>query len=146
VFANGKLWGALDTGVRSSANTRAGIEWFVVNPAASGGAALVNQGYLAVKENNAIYPAIAVTPSGKGVMAFTLVGRDFYPSAAFASIDANGVGPVQVAAMGLGPDDGLTGTVGPTAPSPFRPRWADEGAAAVEGAETWTTSVHIGQS
>ena len=146
VFANGKLWGALDTGVRSSANTRAGIEWFVVNPAASGGAALVNQGYLAVKENNAIYPAIAVTPSGKGVMAFTLVGRDFYPSAAFASIDAGGVGAVQVAALGAGPADGFSGTAVYNAPNPARPRWGDYGAAVVDGTNIWLASEYIAQT
>ena len=146
VFANGRLWGALDTGVRSSANTRAGIEWFVVNPAASGGASLVNQGYLAVKENNAIYPAIAVTPSGKGVMAFTLVGRDFYPSAAFASIDAGGVGAVQVAALGAGPADGFSGTAVYNAPNPARPRWGDYGAAVVDGSNIWLASEYIAQT
>ncbi|TMF30531.1 MAG: hypothetical protein E6I30_12690 [Chloroflexi bacterium] len=144
VFANGRLWGALDTAVNSSANTRAGIEWFVVNPVGAG--SIVKRGYLAVSQNNVTYPAIAVTSNGKGVMAFTLVGRDFYPSAAFVSIDANGVGPVQVAAMGLGPDDGFTGTVGLTAPFPFRPRWGDYGAAAVEGAHIWIGSEYIGQT
>jgi len=144
VYANGRLWGALDTAVNSSANTRAGIEWFVVNPAGSG--SVVNQGYLAVSQNNVTYPAIAVTASGKGVMAFTLVGRDFYPSAAFASIEGNGVGAVQVAATGLGPDDGFTGTVGLTAPFPFRPRWGDYGAAAVDGANVWIASEYIGQT
>ena len=134
----------LDTAVNSSANTRAGIEWFVVNPAGSG--SVVNQGYLAVSQNNVTYPAIAVTASGKGVMAFTLVGRDFYPSAAFASIEGNGVGAVQVAATGLGPDDGFTGTVGLTAPFPFRPRWGDYGAAAVDGANVWIASEYIGQT
>src|SRR5438552_3349857 len=144
VFANGRLWGALDTAVNSSANTRAGIEWFVVNPVGAG--SIVKRGYLAVSQNNVTYPAIAVTSNGKGVMAFTLVGRDFHPSAAFVSIDANGVGPVQVAAMGLGPDDGFTGTVGLTAPFPFRPRWGDYGAAAVEGAHIWIGSEYIGQT
>src|SRR5881296_933542 len=144
VFANGRLWGALDTAVDSSANTRAGIEWFVVNPVGAG--SIVKRGYLAVSQNNVTYPAIAVTSNGKGVMAFTLVGRDFYPSAAFVSIDANGVGPVQVAAMGLGPDDGFTGTVGLTAPFPFRPRWGDYGAAAVEGTHIWIGSEYIGQT
>src|SRR3989441_3628442 len=129
VFANGRLWGALDTAVNSSANTRAGIERFVVNPSASGGARLVNQGYLAAKQNNVTYPAIAVRPDGKGVMAFTLVGRDFYPSAAFASINESGVGPIQVAAAGLGPADGFTGTAVFNAPNPPRPRWGAYGAA-----------------
>ena len=146
VYADGKLWGALDTAVNASANTRAGVEWFVVNPSARRGPALVNQGYLAVSQNNVDYPAIAVTPQGKGVMAFTLVGRDFYPSAAFASIDAGGVGAVQVAAQGLGPADGFSGTAIFNAPNPARPRWGDYGAAVVDGSNVWIASEYIGQT
>jgi len=144
VYANGRLWGALDTAVNSSANTRAGVEWFVVNPA--GGGSIVNQGYLAVSQNNVTYPAIAVTPSGHGVMAFTLLGRGFYPSAAFASIDAGGVGAVQLAAVGLGPADGFTGTAAFSAPNPTRPRWGDYGAAVVDGSNIWIASEYIGQT
>jgi len=144
VFADGMLWGALDTAVNSSANTRAGIEWFVVNPA--GNASIVNQGYLAVSQNNVLYPAIAVTPSGKGVMAFTLVGRDFYPSAAIASIDVSGVGAVQVAAQGVGPADGFSGYAIFNFPNPARPRWGDYGAAVVDGSHIWVASEYIGQS
>ena len=144
VYANGRLWGALDTAVNSSANTRAGVEWFVVNPA--GGGSIVNQGYLAVSQNNVTYPAIAVTPSGHGVMAFTLVGRGFYPSAAFASIDAGGVGAVQLAAKGLGPADGFSGTAAFNAPNPARPRWGDYGAAVVDGSNIWIASEYIGQT
>jgi len=146
VFANGRLWGALDTAVNSSANTRAGIEWFDVNPTASGGPAVVNQGYLAVSQGNVIYPAIAVTPSGKGVMAFTLVGRDFYPSAAFAGITESGVGPVQVAAQGAGPADGFSGTAIFNAPNPARPRWGDYGAAVADGTSIWIASEYINQT
>ena len=31
-YANGKLWGALDTAVTVGGQNRAGIEWFIVNP------------------------------------------------------------------------------------------------------------------
>ncbi len=147
VFAAGKLWGALDTAVNSSANTRAGVEWFVVNPSATGGPALVNSGYLAVDQNNVTYPAIAVTPDGNGVMAFTLLGRNFFPSAAFASINVSGVGAVQVAAEGLGPADGFSGTAVFNAPNPARPRWGDYGAAVVDGNNNiWMASEYIGQT
>ena len=99
-----------------------------------------------MSQNNVIYPAIAVTPSGHGVMAFTLVGRDFYPSAAFASIDAGGVGPVQLSAQGLGPADGFSGTAVFNAPNPARPRWGDYGAAVVDGNNVWLASEYIGQT
>jgi len=146
VFAAGKLWGALDTAVNSSANTRAGVEWFVVNPTAAGGPSLANSGYLAVDQNNVTYPAIAVRPDGSGVMAFTLVGRNFFPSAAFASINADGVGAVQVAAQGIGPADGFSGTAVFNAPNPARPRWGDYGAAVVDGSNIWLASEYIGQT
>jgi hypothetical protein len=144
-YADGMLWAAIDTAVNSSANVHAGIEWFVVRPT-SGGASLVNSGYLAVAQNNITYPAVAVTSSGKGVIAFTLVGRDYYPSAAFASIDVNGTGAVQVAALGVGPDDGFSGTAIFNAPNPLRPRWGDYGAAVADGNDIWMASEYIGQS
>ena len=143
VFADGKLWGALDTGIKGRT---AGIEWFVVNPNGEEGPSIANQGYLSVKGQNVTYPAISVTPSGKGVMAFTLVGPSYFPSAAFASINEDGVGPVQVAALGLGPADGFSGTKIFNAPNPPRPRWGDYGAAVVDGDNIWIASEYIAQT
>ena len=60
--------------------------------------------------NNVNYPAIAVNGSGRGVMAFTLVGNDYFPSAGYTSLDAKiGAGDIHVAAAGVGPQDGFTG-------------------------------------
>ena len=122
---------------------RAGILWFIINP---GSVKVIRQGYLALANNNVIYPAIGVTPSGRGVMAFTLVGADHYPSAAYASIDANaGVGDIHVAAEGLGPQDGFTAYkafVG----NPPRTRWGDYGAVAMDGQSIWIASQYIGQT
>ena len=75
VYANGKLWGALDTAVTVNGKFEAGIDWYVLNPRAGGSGRVINQGYLALANNNLTYPAIAVTPSGRGVMAFTVAGR-----------------------------------------------------------------------
>jgi hypothetical protein len=146
VFADGMLWGALDTAVNASANTRAGVEWFIVDPTADGGPALVNSGYVSVSQENLTYPAVAVTPNGHGVIAFTLLGRGYYPSAAFTSISVNGTGAVQVAATGVGPDDGFTGTAYFNFPNPPRPRWGDYGAAVYDGTNMWIASEYIGQS
>ena len=33
-----------------------------------------------------IFPSIGVTPAGKAVMAFTLAGPDYHPSAAWAPL------------------------------------------------------------
>ncbi len=127
-YADGKLFGALDTGVKISGDSQAGIEWFVVDPAAG---QVVNTGYLAVANTNLTYPAIATNAAGAGVMAFTLVGENDHPSAAYATIDASGVGAVQVTAAGVGTQDGFSGYNAFNAPDPARPRWGDYGAAVV---------------
>jgi hypothetical protein len=88
-YINGQLLTALDTALNVGGETRAGIAWFAFN-AKSG--KLQAQSYLAVANNNVIYPAIATLPDGRGAMAFTLVGRDWYPSAAYALVQAAGNG------------------------------------------------------
>jgi len=141
-FANGKLWGALDTAVTVGNENRAGIEWFIVNPSAG---KVDLTGYLAMENNNVNYPAIATTPSGRGVMAFTLVGEDHHPTAAYASIDAKvGVGDIHVAAEGVGVQDGFSGYK--AFGNPPRPRWGDYGAAAVDGNSIWIASEYIAQT
>jgi len=146
-YANGLLTGALDTAlVDANGHTKAGIEWFVVRPSAEDGARLVSQGYFGVTNNNVNYPAITMNASGQGVMAFTLVGKNHYPSAAFTSFSASGTGPLQVAAEGRGPSDGFTGTFIYNFPSSPRPRWGDYGAAVVDGDSFWIASEYIGQT
>jgi len=107
---------------------------------------IIKQGQFGVADNHLTYPAVGVTASGRGVIAFTLVGADHYPSAAYASLDSTaGTGPVQVAREGLGPSDGFTSYksfVG----APPRTRWGDYGAAAVDGSSIWIGSEYIGQT
>ena len=140
--ANGKLWSALDTNIEVNGATKSGIEYFVLDPHSGH---LFQNGYIAVAGNNVTYPAVAATGSGRGVIAFTLVGDGHYPSAAYASLDAKiGAGDVHVVAEGLGPEDGfaayrpLSGTT--------RQRWGDYGAAAVVGDDIWIASEYIGQT
>jgi hypothetical protein len=144
-WANGKLWGALDTALNPDGGPqRAGIAWYIVNPNAG---KVVNQGYLGAAGYDFTYPAIGVTPSGRGVMAFTAVGDTLYPSAAYAGIDAiAGVGGWNVVPGGQGAaaDDGFTGYKQQLFPNPIRPRWGDYGAAAVDGNSIWIASEYIG--
>ena len=121
-YADGKLFGSLDTGVKISGDSLAGINWFVIDPAAS---SVVSTGFLATANKNLIYPAIATSATGSGVMAFTLVGENDFPSAAYAPIDATGVGTIQVAAAGVGPQDGFSGYK--AFGDPPRPRWVTTG-------------------
>lgn len=153
-YANGKLWGALGTVVKVGGELRAGIAYYVIVPRVIGNGktvgpqtAVFGQGYVAVAGNNAIYPALAVLPNGRGIMAFTLVGRDHHPSAAYTTIDAGGTGTVRVAAAGLGPQDGFSEyRAFASDPDTPRPRWGDYGAAAVDGNGIWIASEYIGQS
>jgi hypothetical protein len=144
MFANGKLWGALDTALNpGGGGQRAGIEWFIVNPSAS---KVVMQGYLGAANHDFTYPAIGVTASGRGVMAFTDVGDSTYPSAAMSPIDASvGVGPWSdiSGASGAAADDGFSGYKAQNFPDPIRPRWGDYGAASVEGNSVWIASEYI---
>jgi hypothetical protein len=115
----------------------------VVNPNAG---KLALQGTLALAGNNLTYPAVAVLGNGRGVMAYTVVGDDHYPSAGYSSLDASvGAGDMHVAAEGLGPDDGFTSYKAQVG-NPPRTRWGDYGAAAVDGNSIWIASEYIAQT
>ena len=148
-WVNGALWGAIDTGLNISSAKQAGIEWFkVAASGGAGGASLSNSGYLGLGNDNLTYPAIGITTGGTGVLAFTVVGASFFPSAGYATIDGNGVSDIHIAAVGLGPDDGFTNYRLFADPPNFtpRPRWGDYGAAVPMGSNVWLASEYIAQS
>jgi hypothetical protein len=144
MYANGKLWGALDTALNPDGGPqRAGIAWYIVNPVTP---KIVLSGYLGATGHDFTYPAIGVTASGRGVMAFTDTGNTTYPSAAYAPIDASlGVGAWNDVTGGLGAaaDDGFSGYKQTRFPNPIRSRWGDYGAAAVDGNSVWIASEYI---
>jgi hypothetical protein len=143
MYANGKVWGALDTAVTVTGGSRAGIAWYIVNPNAG---SLAKGGYLGADGMDFTYPAIGVTGNGRGVMAFTATGDTTYPSAAYAPIDAvSGVGAWNIVPGGAGaaPDDGFTSYKAQVG-NPPRTRWGDYGAAAVDGTSVWLASEYIG--
>ncbi len=147
-YANGKLWASLDTGLSFSNNGPifAGIAYFVFNPNSG---TVLQQGYVGIDGDNVTYPALVVTPSGRGVLAFTVTGADYFPSAGYTSLDAKvGAGDVHIAAAGLGPQDGFTGYVplSQNSLTRIRPRWGDYGGAAVDGNTIWIASEYIGQT
>ncbi|MFL5950927.1 MAG: hypothetical protein ACJ74M_04910 [Gaiellaceae bacterium] len=139
-YANGKVWGALDTKVNpDSGSPRAGIAWYIVNPNAG---KVAQSGYLASTGHDFTYPALAVLGNGRGIMAFTDTGESNNPSAAYASIDANaGIGEWNDVPGGAGaaPDDGFTSYKSQVG-NPPRTRWGDYGAAAVDGNTIWIAS------
>jgi hypothetical protein len=143
-YANGKLWAALDTGATVNGKNQAGAAFFVLHPSGTS-VSVITQGIIALANNNVTYPAVAVNSSGRGVIAFTVLGADHFPSAGYAALDAKvGAGDVHIAAEGAAPQDGFTGYFPEV--NPVRPRWGDYGAAAVDGNTIWFASEYIANS
>ncbi len=144
-YANGKLWGSLDTALNpDDGPQRAGIAWFIVNPNSG---KIVMQDYVGATGYDFTYPAIAVTSSGRGVIAFTATGDNLNPSAAFAPIDAiAGVGSWDVVDGGTGAAqaDGFTSYKAQVG-NPPRTRWGDYGSAVVDGNSIWIASEYIAE-
>ena len=146
-YVNGRLWGSAGTAVEVGGEIKAGIAWFRVDPSVDHRgtvrARVTRQGYLALANNNLTMPAIAMTPEGRGALAFTVMGEDHHPSAAYARISESGrVGSIRIAALGQGVDDGFTSYkafVG----DPPRTRWGDYGAAVTDGDDIWLASEYI---
>jgi hypothetical protein len=151
-FAHGLLWGSLTTAVKFSKDgpIHDGAAWFAVRPSIQKGhlrASMVNQGYVSVKDEDVVFPGIAINAAGKGVVAFTLTGANRHPSAAYVRIDRNGTGAVHLARAGVGPQDGFSGyRLAPDDPAPD-PRWGDyTGTAVDETGRIWFEAEYIAQT
>lgn len=147
VYANGTVWGALNTAVRTPGGAvRSGIAWFAVRPSFGPfNGSMSRQGYVAIAGANAMFPSVAVSPSGKAIVAYTVAGKHVYPSAAYSRIGGQ-TGDPQVVAWGVGPADGVT------AYEPLDPadggveRWGDYSAATVgEDGSIWFATETINQ-
>ncbi len=148
VYAGGLVWGAVNTIVTTAdGSTRTGIAWFAanVNAKTNGNldAHIKSQGYVSVNGNNVLYPAIGVTAAGKAVMAFSLVGPNYFPSAAWLNL-TGGDGQIHVSGAGAAPEDGFSGYPEFSSPTPGVARWGDYGAA-VPGpnGSIWMASEYI---
>lgn len=142
-FAAGKLWTSAPTVVKTQGPVRAGAAWFILTPSVGPGqvsATVFNQGYVAIDsphQNSVMFPAVGVNAAGKAAIAFSVVGEDFFPSAAYALLDAaKGAGPIVISGPGVAPDDGFSGY------APFAgrsaARWGDYSAAvADESGNIW---------
>jgi len=150
VFANGLVYGALDTVVSVNGRARAGIAYYALRPSFDSDghltATVAHQGTLGLAGNNLLYPAFGVLADGRAVMALNVVGRDYHPSAAYLLFRPDGSTDrvVHLTAAGVGPQDGFT-EYDYFYGGPARPRWGDYAATAVEGNSIWTASEYIGQ-
>jgi len=144
------LWTSVPTSAKTqNGPVRAAAAWFILSPALSGGAvsaSVVNQGYIAIdgpNQQNVLFPSVAVNSQGKGVVAFSVVGLDFFPSAGYAPIDVNGTGAIRISALGALPDDGFTGYAQFGASSRVG-RWGDYSAAVSdENGTIWMGNEYI---
>ncbi len=156
----GTLWGTLDTSISGRGGSeftadnnyaptpideKAGVLYFAIHPRWRGTlrAGIAQQGYLTAANANLIYPSLAMGSNGSGFIGVTLVGPNMHPSAAYMKVGL-GQAPtvVRVAAAGVGPDDGFTGTF----EGDFRPRWGDYGYAVPgRNGTVWFAAEYIAQ-
>jgi hypothetical protein len=135
IYANGKLWGSLNTVVKTANGpTQTGLAWFAVDPAS---ATMASQGYVSANDASLLYPSLAINDAGKGVIGATIVSKSMHPSTAYALINAaTGAGPLHLAFSGPVGSDGFTGYTDPVTGAPVNQRgverWGDYGAAGVD--------------
>ena len=142
VDLNGVLLGGVNTTVTSATGPpRVGIAYFAVGAASTPFgvvARILNQGYVAVNGENVLFPSIAVNSSGRGAMAFTLSGPDFFPGAAYVRFAfGRTVGPIHISGPGVLPEDGFTGYAAFQSPTPGVARWGDSSAAGFAAGAIW---------
>jgi hypothetical protein len=146
-YAGGRLYVTFATGVTDEDGQQlVGGAYVILSPNFRGGVLstpLLRQGYLLVRGNHLLRPAVAVNRLGRGVIAFTLVGPDYYPSAAFVPFDTFSTAPsILVAAFGMSPEDGFTGYSVPWLPG--LARWGDYSAAAAgSDGSIWMVTEYI---
>lgn len=115
-YADGNLFCAFTTWLPPSLNSklaRSGAAWFVIQANATFSSLapkILNQGYIGIKNGSVLYPSIAVSDSGDGIIGFTFTGRNYFPSTGYVRYDNGGVLPqVHEAGIGQRPDDGFSG-------------------------------------
>jgi hypothetical protein len=145
----GQLYSAITSTIYDGTEFVDGVEWFIVQPTLNGSgvlhASIAGNDYLTVKGENLIYPAVAVDADNDGgAMIFTLVGPNFFPSAAFIKFDSMGAhGTVNVLAQGIAPDDGFSGYVGIPSNEQLEGRWGDYSAAVADGTNIYIATEYI---
>lgn len=121
VFVDDKLYASCGTALVNPAKvdqTVAGVAWAVIDlehPLKSKADGIL----AAPRSNNLLYPAFAVHPGGKGVLAVSVSGPDCYPSVGYPVFDGHGFGRqagIHIVAAGAGPTDEQVGIKVPQIP------------------------------
>jgi hypothetical protein len=145
VFAGGTLYGGLNSLLKVGGAEQQGIAWFGVNPRFNGPTLtgrVVTQGYVAVAGADVYFPSIGVNDDGNGVIAFSISGAKYFPSAAYTDmVSGNGLPFVHISGAGKDPEDGFSGYVAFGAAGVAR--WGDYSAAIADGKRIWFAAEYI---
>jgi hypothetical protein len=147
-ISHGTVVAVWDTGATVDGQPHDAIAYAEIHPSASGvlSASVGLHGIFSASGENLLYPSIAYDADGAGFIGFSITGPHRFPGVGYAPV-ALGHRPslIRIAARGLGPDDGFTGTF-LTAPDD-RARWGDYGAAVPgAGGTIWIAHEYIGQT
>jgi len=139
VRVNNTVYGSLTTAISGN---RSGIAYWGIKPRWNGGvlAGRVRvEGMVSVAGNFLQRPSIAMNRDGNGLMAFSLIGPGYFPSAAYVSFNkqAGARGPVIITGAGVAPDIGFSGAGG------GRQRWGDYSAAVDDQHNIWAAAEYI---
>ena len=131
VFAGGLLYSGVNTAI--GAGDRVGAAYFIVAPQwrrSTFNARMASDGYVSVRNENVLFPAIGVNDFGAAVMSFSISGPDYFPSTGYVRIFGSFAGLVHVAGAGAGPEDGFSGYAAFGADGTAR--WGDYSAAVAD--------------
>ncbi len=114
-YSQGRLYSALETsfaGAPRGANS--GFTFFSIAPSitsAGSVSGVVNrQGYVQIPGETVSYPTLGINGSGGAVITCSLIGPDFYPSAAYVPLDSHlKASNLFISSLGAAPSDGFTG-------------------------------------
>jgi len=107
-FVNDRLYCTWGTALEAGGQTAAGVAWAVIDALSTEKAE--SDGLLGLGGGNSlIYPHLAVRDDGRGVLAVSVSGPDYYPSAAYAVFEDGQLGHLSLAAEGKAVIDGFSG-------------------------------------
>jgi hypothetical protein len=145
VYAGGTLYGGVNSLLKVGGAEQQGIAWFGVNPRFDGPTLtgrVVTQGYVAVAGADVYFPSIGVNDEGNGVIAFSISGAKYFPSAAYTDmIGGNGLPFVHISGAGKDPEDGFSGYMAYGGAGVAR--WGDYSAAIADGNHIWFAAEYI---